>query len=130
MWLNKHIKTQSFSGAELERSGENCQNMWLVTLLSKEKPWQTMEQGQREGDEESCRSRFIRQKKKRNWIRMFPNYIINSIIIISFSLTCQASTCTILSWPLGQIRIPCTSNHAKDTTNKNSIYGYTRCSED
>lgn len=52
---------------------------------------------------------------------MFPNYIINSITSINLSLACQASASTILSWTLGQIKIPCTSNRAKDIRNKNSI---------
>lgn len=52
---------------------------------------------------------------------MFSNYIINSDISINLSLTCQASACTILSWTLGQIKIPCAPNHAKDIRNKNSM---------
>lgn len=128
MWLNKHIKTQTCSGAELERSEKTVEICDFFSLKKRE----SMEQGQREADEESFRNRFICQKKfkKRNWTGMLPNYIINSIISINLSLTCEVSACTILSWTLGQIKIPRASHNAQNIRKKNSSHTYTRCSED
>lgn len=53
---------------------------------------------------------------------MFLNYIINSVISINLSLTCEVSAGTILSQTLGQIKLPCTSNHAKDIRNKKYLW--------